>query len=85
MDFDREEILKRLNSDLGLSVRASNVLDAAGIETVRDLVRYSEADLLRLRAFGKTSLDEVTKWLGTFGLSPFMSDEDIRRWEKFGE
>ena len=42
---------------LNLSMRASNCLEAAQIHTIRELVGKSEADLLRFRSFGKTSLN----------------------------
>jgi DNA-directed RNA polymerase subunit alpha len=56
-------------SDLDLSVRASNCLDSAGIRLVRDLVRYNEQDLLKIRSFGKTSLREIKRKLSDMNLS----------------
>jgi len=35
---------------------------------VRDLVRWTEGDLLRLRHFGRTSLEEVRRLLDAHGL-----------------
>lgn len=61
--------LDRPVSDLELSVRASNCLGAARIHTVGELVIKTEADLLRVRSFGKTSLREVKKKLANMGLS----------------
>ena len=55
-------------SDLQLSVRASNCLEAARIQTVGELVQKTEADLLRVRSFGKTSLREVRRKLTDWGL-----------------
>ncbi len=55
-------------SELDLSVRASNCLMSAKIETVRDLVRWTEPELLKLRSFGKTSLREVKRKLADIGL-----------------
>jgi len=71
-------------SELDLSVRASNCLDSAKIATVGDLVGWAEADLLKLRSFGKTSLREVKRKLADIGLSltssggalPSDSDDD---------
>jgi len=45
-------------SVLNLSVRATNCLEAAKISMLRDLVKRTEAELLRFRSFGKTSLHE---------------------------
>jgi len=66
-----EELLRKLQmpiSMLDLSVRASNCLESARIETVAQLVSQSEAELLRLRSFGRTSLREVKKKLQDIGL-----------------
>ncbi len=56
-------------SELDLSVRATNCLDSAKITTVGELVVWSEAELLKLRSFGKTSLREVKRKLADIGLS----------------
>jgi len=67
-----EELQQKLNmsiAELDLSVRASNCLEAARINTVGDLVRMTEADLLKVRSFGKTSLREVKRKLADIGLS----------------
>jgi DNA-directed RNA polymerase subunit alpha len=61
-----EELIRKLNmpiSELELSVRASNCLESARIETVGQLVSMTEGDLLKLRSFGRTSLREVKRKL----------------------
>ncbi|MDO8303071.1 MAG: DNA-directed RNA polymerase subunit alpha [Sedimentisphaerales bacterium] len=60
--------------DLELSVRASNCLEAIRIETVGHLAKMTEADLLKIRSFGKTSLREVKRKLADLGLSLGMTD-----------
>jgi DNA-directed RNA polymerase subunit alpha len=55
--------------ELELSVRASNCLESAKIETVGDLVKMSEPELLKIRSFGKTSLREIKRKLADIGLS----------------
>ena len=55
--------------ELDLSVRANNCLESAKIGTVRDLVKKTDADLLKVRSFGKTSLREVKRKLADMGLS----------------
>jgi DNA-directed RNA polymerase subunit alpha len=55
-------------AELDLSVRANNCLESARINSVGDLVRMSEADLLKVRSFGKTSLREVKRKLADIGL-----------------
>ena len=66
-----EELIRKLNmpiNDLDLSVRASNCLESARIASVADLVSKTEADLLKVRSFGRTSLREVKKKLVDIGL-----------------
>jgi DNA-directed RNA polymerase subunit alpha len=67
-DNTRDELLSKPVSVLGLSVRAANCLEAAQVRTIRDLVALTEADLLRFRSFGKTSLHEVLRKLAEIGL-----------------
>ena len=55
--------------ELELSVRASNCLESAKIESVGDLVKLSEPELLKIRSFGKTSLREIKRKLADIGLS----------------
>ena len=54
---------------LNLSVRAKNCLDSENILTVRELVSMTEAELLKVRNFGKTSLKEVKVKLTELGLA----------------
>jgi DNA-directed RNA polymerase subunit alpha len=67
-----EELQKKLDqpiAQLEMSVRASNCLEMEKeIETVGDLVKYTESQLLSLRSFGKTSLREVKRKLADMGL-----------------
>ena len=67
-----EELNQKLTmpiQELELSVRASNCLESAKIETVGDLVSMAESDLLKIRSFGKTSLREIKRKLTDIGLS----------------
>ncbi len=67
-----EEMQAKLNmpmQELELSVRANNCLESVKIETVRQLVKMTEAELLEVRSFGKTSLREVKRKLTDLGLS----------------
>jgi DNA-directed RNA polymerase subunit alpha len=67
-----EELIRKLEmplADLDLSVRASNCLESANIKTVGELASLSEADLLKIRAFGKTSLREVKRKLEDLDLT----------------
>ena len=70
-DIDTE-LQKKLNMsvhELELSVRANNCLESAKIETVGQLAAMTEAEMLKIRSFGKTSLREVKRKLQDMGLS----------------
>jgi len=72
-----EELAKKLNTpiqELELSVRASNCLESAKVKTVGQLVEMTDADLLKIRSFGKTSLREIKRKLADIGLSLGMKD-----------
>lgn len=64
-----ERKLQMSVEELDLSVRASNCLASQKIQTVGELVRMNEDDLLKVRSFGKTSLREVKRKLADLGLS----------------
>ncbi|MFO0901491.1 MAG: DNA-directed RNA polymerase subunit alpha [Pirellulales bacterium] len=55
-------------AELKLSVRAMNCLESENINTVRDLVQRTEDQLLEVRNFGETTLNEVREKLSEFGL-----------------
>jgi DNA-directed RNA polymerase subunit alpha len=76
VDGQLTEKLKMPIQELDLSVRASNCLEASHIETVEQLVKMTEADLLKLRSFGKTSLREIIRKLADIGLSLGMTGID---------
>ncbi|MFK8114139.1 MAG: DNA-directed RNA polymerase subunit alpha C-terminal domain-containing protein [Rubripirellula sp.] len=56
-------------SNFELSVRSRNCLSKMGIETIGDLTRTSEAELLSSKNFGETSLYEIREMLTSKGLS----------------
>ena len=56
-------ILDAKLEDQDFSIRTLNVLRCAELVTVRDLVRYKRADLLKFRNFGKVSLRDIDQWL----------------------
>ena len=64
---DNTELDKQIE-DLDLSVRSYNCLKRAGIHSVRQLVEFSENDLLNIRNFGVKSIEEVKDKLETMGL-----------------
>jgi len=64
-------------TELEVSVRCANCLHAAKIEYVKELVTKTEAELLRLRNFGKKSLEEVETVLDRYGLHLGMDAKEI--------
>lgn len=77
MHFDEDAARKRdrfsqiLNlpvSDFELSVRSRNCLKTMGINTLGDLCRHTEQDLLTSKNFGETSLVEIKEMLTLKGL-----------------
>jgi DNA-directed RNA polymerase subunit alpha len=62
------ELLARSVEELELSVRSGNCLRRANIRTLGDLVRRTEAEMLKYRNFGKQSLKEITEILAGMGL-----------------
>ena len=74
VDHELEAKLNTPIQELELSVRASNCLESVKVETVRQLVQMTEADLLKIRSFGKTSLREIKRKLADIGLSLGMKD-----------
>src|SRR5829696_4149794 len=69
VDPQLEQKLNMSVQELDLSVRANNCLESAKIASVRELVKKTDADLLKVRSFGKTSLREVKRKLADLGLS----------------
>jgi len=56
---DRERIMDLTIEELDLSVRSYNCLKRAGINTVGELVRKTEDEMMKVRNLGKKSLEEV--------------------------
>lgn len=62
-------VLDMLIEDLGLSVRSLNCLKRDSIKTVRNLIEYSEDDLMKLKNFGQKSLVEIREKLAQYNFS----------------
>lgn len=71
-DTDRNELLAKLSlgiHEIELSVRSTNCLNGANIDTIGELVVMSEPRLLQFRNFGKKSLNEIKAKLSEMKLS----------------
>jgi len=64
----KDAFLARPVGDLGLSVRARKALQMLNIQTVGDLASRTEAELMGVKNFGTTSLEEVKEKLGEHGI-----------------
>jgi DNA-directed RNA polymerase subunit alpha len=64
-----EEILNKSLAQFELSVRARKAIQLLGIHTIGDLAARTEAELMGVKNFGQTSLDELRQILAANGLT----------------
>jgi len=72
VNTDRDTLLSKLAlkiNEIELSVRSTNCLSGANIETIGELVIMPESEMLKFRNFGKKSLNEIKAKLEEMGLS----------------
>ena len=72
---EKDRIMEMAIEELELSVRSYNCLKRAGINTVEELTRRTEADMMKVRNLGKKSLAEVKERLASLGLSLREADD----------
>jgi DNA-directed RNA polymerase subunit alpha len=70
------ELLGRPIDECGLSVRSVNSLKNSNINTLGDLVRHSEEDMLKVKNVGEKALGEIGDLLRREGLSFGMAFDD---------
>lgn len=80
-----KNLLKTRVDDLELSVRSSNCLRAANIQTIQDLVTKTESEMLKYRNFGRKSLNEISQLLEEMGLHFGMDIAKFAELEKNGK
>jgi DNA-directed RNA polymerase subunit alpha len=68
--------LGRPIDDFGLSVRSLNSLKNSNIRTLKDLVEFSEDDLLKVKNVGEKALSEIAELLQREGLNFGMGFEE---------
>lgn len=75
------DLLLKSIDELELSVRAHNCLINAGVTRVLDLVNLSDDEGLKIKNFGRKSLNEVKDSMKAFGLSFGMNikEEDVQK------
>lgn len=64
----QQALLKKPISELNFSVRPRKAMAKLGIQTVGDLINYTAEQLLEVKNFGVTSLNEVREKLSELGL-----------------
>ncbi len=70
-----QKVLEISIEDMDLSVRSRNCLKRAGINTMQDLIKRSEDDMLKVRNLGRKSLEEVIAKLQSYGFDLKRNDE----------
>lgn len=75
------ELLLKPIDELELSARAHNCLISAGVKTILDLVNLTKDDTLKIKNFGRKSLNEVEDSMRSFGLHFGMNikEADVRK------
>lgn len=81
-DKDFLEMIRKPISELELSVRSANCLEAANIKSIGDLIQKTEPQMLKYKNFGKKSLAEITGILTGMGLGLGMNLEDRMKKKK---
>ena len=72
---EKDRLMEMTIEELDLSVRSYNCLKRAGINTVEELTRRTEEDMMKVRNLGKKSLQEVKEKLAALSLSLRESDD----------
>jgi DNA-directed RNA polymerase subunit beta' len=70
-----EEARLYIYDDLGVSQRWANKFSEAGIETVADLVGYTEDDLMRIEGIGSKAIEELKTGLEAHDLLKVIEDD----------
>ena len=65
----KEAVLDKAVSEMNLSVRARKALQLLNIQSLGDLMSHTEAELMGVKNFGATSLQEVKDKLAEYGLA----------------
>nr|YP_009258500.1 alpha subunit of RNA polymerase [Netrium digitus]ANI25526.1 alpha subunit of RNA polymerase [Netrium digitus] len=63
-------------AQLQLSTRTYNCLSKANVYTIADLLKYTENDLLKIKNFGRRSVEQVKIALKNFGISLAAQDQE---------
>jgi len=78
-DIELNPSLFKNIDELELSVRATNCLKSANIQTVGELMQKTENEMLKTKNFGKKSLEEIRRVLEDMGLEFGMRIENFEQ------
>lgn len=81
-DKDFVDMINKPITELELSVRSANCLEAANIKTIGDLIQKTEPQMLKYKNFGKKSLSEITNILTAMGLQLGMDIQERMKKKK---
>ncbi len=71
------DLMSKQIDELDLSVRSFNCLKSANIHTIGDLLKFDKDSLMKIKNFGKKSLNEISEKLTAFGLTLDALAEDF--------
>jgi DNA-directed RNA polymerase subunit alpha len=81
-DSEFIDMIRKPITELELSVRSANCLEAANIKSIGDLIQKQESEMLKYKNFGKKSLSEIQGILTPMGLHLGMNlDEKLKKKE----
>ena len=76
------DMIRKPISELELSVRSANCLEAANIKAIGDLIQKTEPQMLKYKNFGKKSLAEINSILESMGLKLGMNIQERTKKKK---
>lgn len=64
---EKEKILNKTIEELDFSVRSYNCLKKSSINTLKDLIKYSPEEIIKIKNLGKKSLNEIKEKINKYG------------------
>lgn len=64
---EKEKILNKTIEELDFSVRSYNCLKKSSINSLKDLIKYSPEEIIKIKNLGKKSLDEIKEKINKYG------------------
>lgn len=80
-NVDKIALLSMRLRELNLPIRVLNGLRSTDIDTLGQIIRLNITDFLKIRNFGKRSLEDLRKMVESKGLRFGMTDEEIEKFK----